>query len=90
MPPRSSFGGSFFGQPVKLNQPGAPLGRAMEVPPPGQPMATQPARYAPRVGGSVKTPGGTAQAPAPMKAPAASFPPKHIPMGNKGDCPICH
>lgn len=82
--PASPFGKAFFGQAVPLNQPAAPLGAQLQSPAQGAKIYSAPTAAGTKPIAFGKQ--GQMQAP----APRASFNQKRIPMGNKGDCPICH
>jgi len=81
--------GGIFGRPLKMTPQTSPLGQAQTVLPPGPaptPKAPTVAPAAPAQGQALPF---NAAPPAPAK-PTASFGGKRIPMGNPGDCPICH
>jgi hypothetical protein len=88
---RSMFGGQggIFGRPLKLAPTTSPLGRSQGVLPQGP----APAPKAPTVSSAAPAPQGQVlpfHAAPSAPAPAASFNSKRVPMGNPGDCPICH
>lgn len=92
---RSMFGGQgIFGRSVKMVPQNSPLGQGQSLLPPQQGLQVSPlGQVQPQVQPQPQLQGPAPAAPA-QKAPynpqPASFPPKRIPMGNKGDCPICH
>lgn len=88
---RSMFGGQggIFGRPLKLAPASSPLGQPKGVLPQGPAPAQKPT-----VQLASPAPQGQAlpfnAAPAAPAAPTPSFQSKRVPMGNPGDCPVCH
>lgn len=83
------FGGGFFGKPIKVNgQQGSqvPMGGAGS--PVGKPLGVVPQGQAVQVNRPTAAPAGAA--PQAGFQPQPLIPPTRVPMGKKGDCPICH
>ena len=82
------FGGGFFGKPVPMK--GVASGNAVPMggqgSPVGKPLGVVPQGQAVQVNRPVSNPAAAPQA---GFQPQPLIPPTRVPMGKKGDCPIC-